>query len=104
MTPQMNLWVTLGRSNYVRALAAISNVDTRQIPESRKTNHCRDKPARARRARAMQEKIYENLRNPARASRAPCAGLLQTSGSIKKGILVNTQRKPKITRDSQRAE
>ena len=31
----------------------------------------RDKPARARRARAsMQEKIYENLRNPARARRA----------------------------------
>jgi hypothetical protein len=53
----------------VRALAAISDVDTRQILESRWTNRCGDKPPRARRARAMQEKIYETLRNPARAPR-----------------------------------
>jgi hypothetical protein len=54
----------------VRSIAAISDVDTRQILESHWTNHRRDKPTRARRARAMQEKIYENLRNPARARHA----------------------------------
>jgi hypothetical protein len=50
-------------------------------------------PARARRARAMQENVYENLRNPARARRAGAMRWFPTNIGIHQNS-INTQRKP----------